>query len=439
MYLFHTVPKLSFLIVLFCLFFSCNKGTDDKHGSVNSGDDVNRGNISGYVTDDGVAGDDADIAIRIADAFTDPQLAAAVIISGVDGKGRLTPDMRLLLTECPAGGIMLFRYNLDTDNDAIRKLINEGVTLIASGASVELHPAGEPAGEKTVIAVPSFVSVDHEGGTVKRFRPGVAALPPASSYWETAQDKGRNAAVTKIAADSYSAGKAIGDLGINLNFAPVAEYLNKNNSDFLEDRSYGPDPAFAADAAAAFIAGMELANVLCAVKHFPGSAGVDPHLFPSVLREDRAALAELTAPFESLIRSGRARAIMVSHSAVPAVDDTNIASLSLAVMDGWLRRDLGFKGIIICDDFSMAAVSDQSARNENRLRPETAAVRSLAAGADMVLVWQPDLRRTHKEIQAALDDGRLSRERLRITAARIIREKIRLGLINGKWGAGSGE
>jgi beta-N-acetylhexosaminidase len=65
-------------------------------------------------------------------------------------------------------------------------------------------------------------------------------------------------------------------------------------------------------------------------------------------------------------------------------------------------------------------------------RSETAAVQSLAAGTDMVIVWPPDLRRTHREIQAAINDNRLTRERLREAAERIIFEKIRLGLINGE-------
>jgi beta-N-acetylhexosaminidase len=321
--------------------------------------------------------------------------------------------MRILLEECPAGGIMLFRYNLDTDSDAMRTLIDDSVTLIGSDT------------------VPPFIATDHEGGVVNRFRPGVADLPEAASYWETARPPAQDwdTALMQIAADSYFVGRAVNGLGVNLNFAPVAEHLNENNAEFLEDRSYGSDPAFVASASAAFIAGMETAGVLCAVKHFPGSAGADPHLFLSVLHEDRPALAELTAPFESLIRGGRVRALMVSHSVVQALDAENTASLSPAVMDGWLRRELGFNGIIICDDFSMGAVS-LGAGGESRLRPETAAVRSLAAGADMVLVWPPDLRRTHREIQAALADGRLSRERLREAAGRIVLEKIKLGLIN---------
>jgi beta-N-acetylhexosaminidase len=211
-----------------------------------------------------------------------------------------------------------------------------------------------------------------------------------------------------------------------MNLAPVVEYLNDNNRDFLASRSYGPDMTFVAEASAAFIEGMEQGGILCALKHFPGSAGTDPHRFPSVLHDNKAALEELTAPFTALIQNGYAHAIMVSHSLVPAWDN-EIASLSPLIMDTWLRQELGFEGIIICDDFSM-----NSAGGGNRLKPETAAVLSLAAGADMVLVWPPDLRRTHRAILAALDDGGLSRERLREAAGRIIFEKIRKGLINGE-------
>ena len=355
-------------------------------------------------------------AARIAAALDDRQLAAQVIISGIDGRGRLTGDMRLLLSECPAGGIMLFRYNLNTGDDEIRSLIAESSALIAEDT-------------QNIGKILPFAAADHEGGSVNRFRQGIAILPPAAFYWEAAQEKGRETAVAQIGADSYAAGKAIAALGINLNFAPVAEYLNEHNIDFLDDRSYGPEPDFVSKAAAACISGMERAGILCAAKHFPGSAGADPHHFPSVLLGDRAALAELVSPFAALIQDGRARAIMVSHSSVPALD-SKIASLSPQIMDVWLRQELGFDGLIISDDFSMASAgSPAAAGGTSAAGAETLAVQSLAAGADMVLVWPPDLRRTHRAILAALEDGTLSRERLQEAAGRIIFEKLRMGLV----------
>jgi beta-N-acetylhexosaminidase len=114
---------------------------------------------------------------------------------------------------------------------------------------------------------------------------------------------------------------------------------------------------------------------------------------------------------------------MISHSRVPAWDGENIAGLSRAVMGDWLRGELGFTGIVIADDFSMAAAAG--------LKPEAAAVQSLAAGADMVIVWPGQIRRTHRALLAAIQQGGFSRERLREAAARIIYEKIRLGIIAG--------
>jgi beta-N-acetylhexosaminidase len=324
--------------------------------------------------------------------------------------------MKILLTECPAGGVMLFRYNLDTNHEAIQTFINETAALIKKGSSV-----------------PPFAAVDHEGGSVSRFRPSVADLPPAASYWEIAQSEDWETAIAQINTNAFNAGKSINAIGVNLNFAPVAEYLNTHNRDFLENRSYGPDPAFSAKAAAAFIAGMEQAGIICVAKHFPGSAGADPHLFPSALHGDKTALAELISPFTTLSRGAHARALMVSHSAVPAWDSTHIASLSSLVMNDWLRQELGFDGIIICDDFSMASArSPASAKGTDHIKPEVAAVMSLAAGTDMVLVWPPDLRRTHRAILAALNENTLSRERLREAVTRVIFEKIRMGLITNE-------
>ena len=343
-------------------------------------------------------------ATEIASSLDDRLLAAQVLISGIDGKGCLNSDIVTLLGEFPPGGIMLFKYNLDTDNDSIRALLEQTTNLI-NGES----------------GMPPFIAVDHEGGTVNRFRRGTADLPDASSYWELSLSQGRQTALIKIENDSLKAGKELKDLGINVNFAPVAEYLNDSNRVFLSRRSYGSDPLFTANAAQAFIRGMEQAGVMCVIKHFPGIAGTDPHYCASVINEDRSELDKLVFPFKALIDSIHGGgAIMVSHTVVSALDG-RIASLSKAVMEDWLRGELGFSGLLIADDFSMASAG--------MLSPDKLAVLSIAAGADMVLVWPKDLRRTHSAIMYALYDGRLSREKLRKTAYRIIIKKINMGLM----------
>jgi beta-N-acetylhexosaminidase len=330
-------------------------------------------------------------------------LAAQVLICGIDGRGNLPSHMKSLLKELPPGGVMLFRYNLDTDNDSIRSLISQTVSLITNEADI-----------------PPFITVDHEGGTVNRFLSGTVDLPDANSYWKLSLSHGKNTALEKIKEDSSKAGRTLHSLGINFNLAPVAEYLTSDNRHFLEKRSYGPNPFFTAKAAGAFVKGMENAGVLCVIKHFPGSAGADPHYSLSVLNMDRASLENFIYPFKELIRSG-ATAIMIAHSSVSVID-SKIASLSPVVMGNWLRGELGFNGIIICDDFSMAAAGN--------MRPEEAVVLSVAAGADMVLVWQHDLKRTHLSFLKALEDGRLSQERLKDAVKRIIYRKLKSGLMD---------
>jgi len=342
-------------------------------------------------------------AAEIAASLDDRLLASQVLISGIDGKKNLPSHMTALLKETPPGGIMLFKFNLDTDNDSIHALLAQTAALV-----------------KGESGIPPFMAVDHEGGTVNRFKQGVADLPNTSSYWDLMLSQGRQAALQKIENDSLKAGVELFDFGINVNFAPVAEYLNDSNRVFLSRRSYGPDPIFTADATAAFVRGMGQAGILCVIKHFPGSAGTDPHYSTSVINGDKAELEKLVFPFKSLIDNRYAGAIMVAHTAVPAFD-TKIASLSKIVMEDWLRGNIGFKGILIADDFSMAAAGGQ--------KPEEAAVLSIAAGADMVLVWPKDLRRTRDAVISALNDGRLSRERMREAVGRIIYEKLNMGLM----------
>ena len=441
---------LWFLLVL--LFFGCNGG--------NSSADFRTVNISAMTAEEFTAIAERERAVkertvrehllrqeasRIAAAMDDRQLATQVLVTGIDGRGQLTPGMRNMLEEYPVGGIMLFGYNLNIDNDAIQALTAVCTAVVNESSVVELHTGNEANGAKIIVTISPFVAVDHEGGSVNRFRPGVADLPHAISYWELAQNEGREAAIDKIYSDSLTSGMIINSLGVNLNFAPVVEHLNDDNREFLSTRSYGSDPGFTAEAAAAFIAGMAEAGILCVVKHFPGNAGIDPHYHPSVLSGGIDAMAELAAPFDTLIRretiedtggkfsNGFARAIIVSHSVVPAWDSENIASLSEKVMGTWLRRELRFKGLLVSDDFIMeAARRPVNTNNRSLLAPETAAVLSLAAGSDMILVWPPALGRAGDAIQTALDNGSLSRERLQEAVERILFEKLRMGMIREK-------
>jgi beta-N-acetylhexosaminidase len=344
-------------------------------------------------------------AKTLAASLDDRRLAAQVIMTGIDGKGSLGSAMADILRDVPTGALMLFRYNLDTSKEEVRSFLSECSEFIGARAGI-----------------PPFIAVDHEGGSVHRFGAGVEKLPPALHWGEQAQTLGREAALAGLEEAAGRSAREIHDLGINLNLAPVAEILNDDNRAFLDDRSFGPDAEFTAAASAVFVKAMEAAGVGCVAKHFPGNSAADPHSAKSVVAGGRDAVDAMAAPF-AILGAGGLTGIMVSHALIPARDPAAIASLSPAVMGGWLRGEMGFEGFILADDFSMAGASVR------KLSPEAAAVSSLAAGADMVMAWPGNLRSLHREIRSAVKQGRLPRERLEEAAARIIAAKLALGII----------
>ncbi|MDR3170845.1 MAG: glycoside hydrolase family 3 protein [Treponema sp.] len=365
-------------------------------------------------------------AARIAALMDDRLLAGQVLMTGIDGNVVLGETMEDLLRASPPGGIMLFKYNLDAEKDQVRFFLEACSALIAAAACPEPAPGGEMGAGP---GIAPFIAVDHEGGQVFRFGPEVGRLPAAASFWETAQSAGRDYALHAVEEGAYRSGQEIRDLGITMNLAPVAEILDEENGLFLETRSYGPDPVFVEAAAAAFIQGMEAAGIACVVKHFPGNTGADPHSGRAVLSVDGEVLDRMVQPFASLIHRVKPPGMMVSHIVVPAWDGEHNASLSPRVIQDWLRGNLGFTGILLADDFSMGAVAVFD------LSPEDAAVEALNAGIDMVMTWPRNLSAVHGAILAAVQEGRLPRERLRQAVEQILFEKIRYGLVpeNNGW------
>jgi beta-N-acetylhexosaminidase len=366
-------------------------------------------------------------ARRLARSLDDRTLAAQVLLTGIDGNGVLGNAMASLLQRAPAGGVMLFRYNLSGAKEGIPpflKAVSNRIAASTTASTAAPTTTAAPSTTAAALGIPPLVAVDHEGGLVHRFGAGVGRLPTPLSYWDAAQAQGWEAALEGLEQAARTSGEELRSLGITWNLAPVAEVLTAENRPFLDDRSYGPDGEFVERAAAAFIRGMEGAGIGCVVKHFPGNTGADPHRGEAVLDVSREILDRMAEPMAALIRSPAAPgALMVSHVRALARDRERIASLSPAVIQDWLRGELGFEGIILADDFSMGAAAFSA------LSAEEAAVAALNAGADMVMTWPMNLTTVHAAILGALRDGRLPRERLVEAAERIIREKIRLGLI----------
>jgi beta-N-acetylhexosaminidase len=260
-------------------------------------------------------------------------------------------------------------------------------------------------------AIPAAVSVDDEGGRVQRIDRLVGGLPSARVMARTLRpDQVRELAKQR--------GAALRTRGVTMDFAPVADIGNHPDRHVIGDRSFSPDPAVAAEYAAAFAQGLTDSGILPVVKHFPGhgrASGdshrgvvVTPHL-------DQLRSADLV-PYRTLLTRAPV-AVMVGHLVVPGLTDGEPASISPLVYR-LLREEYRFDGLAITDDLGgMRAITD-------RYRLPDAVLAALQAGADIAL-WSSGDRLTAvlDHLEEALDSGRLPAHRVTQSVRRVLAAK----------------
>lgn len=251
---------------------------------------------------------------------------------------------------------------------------------------------------------PVTVAVDQEGGLVERVTTGTRF--PAFMTAGAAGD----ARLTRAA--SRASGAELAGLGFTTDYAPVADVTVGRGDVAIGSRSVGSRPAEVAEHAVAAAEGYRSAGVTPTLKHFPGHGALtaDSHLTLPTQRRSAAELERTDyVPFRAGIDAGLP-SVMVGHIDVRAVDPGVPASLSRAVITGELRDRLGFDGLVVTDALDMQAVAQRFASGR-------AAVRALAAGADVVLM-PPSPRDARDGIVRAVRSGRLSSERLVQAATR---------------------
>jgi beta-N-acetylhexosaminidase len=263
--------------------------------------------------------------------------------------------------------------------------------------------------------LPLLIGTDQEGGNVIRIK---TAYPLPSSL--AFGDAGDPELVER-------AGKATGDLmkslGFNMNFAPVLDIADPGQRTFVGSRAYGSDPHLVAKLGTRFAAGLAEAGVLPTGKHFPGHGGIDDDSHQSLPKKS-ATLEELKKtdliPFEAMQAKFKNRwAVMMAHIAYPQLDPTETpATFSKPIVDGVLRKQMGFNGVVVTDDIEMGgAVTIKDSKER--------AIRAIEAGADMIVItWNRKLQRDLLySIGRAVKTGRLSRARIDEIVRRIMAAK----------------
>jgi beta-N-acetylhexosaminidase len=238
-------------------------------------------------------------------------------------------------------------------------------------------------------------------------------------------------------------------LGVQQIFAPVADVNNNAGNPVINVRSFGEDPAEVARFVSAFVEGAQNAGVIATAKHFPGhgDTATDSHRGLPVINVARARLdAVELVPFRAAIKSG-VGAVMSAHIGLPQIDPTQVSplprdsivrpsyaerevfaenavlpgTLSPVILNGLLRRDLGFDGIVVTDALDMSGLTIYFKQDE-------AAVRALLAGADMLLKpADPDA--VLRGLREAVKAGRLTEKRIEESARKILAAKYDLGLV----------
>lgn len=323
--------------------------------------------------------------------MSDADKVGQLLMIGIHGK-TLNDDAKFMLNEYRVGGIILFDRNMES-KDQVK-------TLIA-----DINKAGKSAG-----LTPLFLGIDQEGGAVARMEDQLIKVPPAEELG--------NAPIEQAASLAKQSGAELKDLGFNINFAPVADL------GLTYGRSYSTNPDEVVRYAGAVGKAYDEAGLWYSYKHFPGigKTDVDLHADTSIVPVSKETLlSEDTKVFVDLIKQSKPNtyAIMVSHAMYPQIDPDHPASLSKAIITDWLRKDMGYNGVVVTDDMDMGALAKHYTFGDM-------AVQSILAGSDILLVCHEyeHMQEAYNGLMKAVKDGRISKERLDESVKRILLMKM---------------
>ncbi len=263
--------------------------------------------------------------------------------------------------------------------------------------------------------VPLFLAVDQEGGTVTRIK----VNPPLPSGLEIGATSDNNLA----GRIGQQTGRLLSLLGFNMNLAPVLDLGDPSGEGFLGTRTFGHDPEYVARITNAYVEGLLVEKVIPTAKHFPGHG--------SVLEDSHTSLPKSTISREDLIKShlrpyftlaknhGSTSAVMVAHILYSQIDPEHPATFSRTIIDGILRQEVGYQGLVITDDIQMAGAAVKLANVGER------AIAAIEAGVDMLMLAFGKKAQSDavQAVIQAVRSKRISEERIDQSVRRILNTK----------------
>lgn len=312
-------------------------------------------------------------------------------LTGVDTATSAGDTTRKALEQYKVGGIIYMKKNIKSEEQIAEMIQNT----------------------RSYSKYPVFIAVDEEGGTVTR----VAAAGLVEK-----QPSPKEIGQTGDANKAYETGATIGgylkELGFDVNFAPVADLSNVEKS-IMEERSYGDTAEEVTPYVLAMMKGLEEQGITACMKHFPGIGGTTADTHDGLVAITRTAeemRAQELAVYKAGIEAG-VPMVMLGHADVESLTgDKTSAVFSEVIVTDILRGELGFKGVIITDALNMKAISEY-------YTSEQAAVLALKAGCDMIMMPE-DFLQAYAGVINAVNDGKISEERINDSLRRIYRIKL---------------
>lgn len=327
--------------------------------------------------------------------MSDAELVGQLLVVGLPGPELDEATLRLI-QDCRPGGVILFRQNVE--NPGQLTALTTGLRALGAGG------------------VPLLLCVDEEGGLVSRMPHSLTDLPPAYDF-------------LSAGGDPYALGRTLAAecaaFGFHLDFAPVLDVWSNPANRAIGSRALGTGGGETARAGAEVTRGIMDGGIIPVGKHFPGHGDTtaDSHTSLPVIDKPREELeVRELLPFRRAINEG-IPALMVGHLLLPQLDPERPASLSPIIVEGLLRGELGFEGVVFTDDLAMGAVSRDHT-------PAQAALQAVQAGCDMALVCHgaDKARQAHSGLLEALQTGELDRQRVEESVRRILTLKRNYGV-----------
>jgi len=329
--------------------------------------------------------------------------------------------IRSMTIEEKIGQLFMIRAHSDLGQEHI-KSVKEQIKKYHVGGLCFFQGSPETQAKLTndyqaLSKIPMMVAIDGEWGLGMRFPKTTISYPKAMTIGAIED----NHIVYQMGQEFARQMKRI---GVHMNFGPVADVNNNPNNPVINNRSFGENPLKVSSKAYAYAKGMQDAGLLACAKHFPGHGDteVDSHHDLPVISHARSRLDSIELmPFKNLSGQGLS-SMMVAHIQMPAIDDrpNRPASLSHKIIEGVLRNEMNFDGLVFTDGLEMKGVTKHFGNG-------SAEVEAILAGND-VLLLPSNISQAFEALKVAVNNGSLTEQRINQSLRRILREKKKIGL-----------